>query len=207
MKAVPAHRGTAIVFSGRHGKRLFERLKGHRVIVVCERGPSPNPAADFDEDSVGFRAPRNGLKLHVGFTARRWDWCEVLVDHTRMPNTPVVAVALTPSGRVFLDERVRASVLTSILDVAQFDSGAGHFPSTAEVVAKLHSLAIGLATPNDPVAAGKYGFYSDGAKHEEAVATTPAGRRLFIDVNGDTLSSNVFPQLTSSQAMLFDPFS
>jgi hypothetical protein len=56
---------------------------------------------------------------------------------------------------------------------------------------------VGLATPDGTVAPGRYGIYSDGAQHIEAVAVTPAGRRLFLDLNGDTVSSNVLAQINS----------
>jgi len=51
--------------------------------------------------------------------------------------------------------------------------------------------------PADPVPPGKYAFYSDGAEHVEAVAVTPAGKRLFEDVNGDTVSTNLGKYLSS----------
>jgi hypothetical protein len=43
--------------------------------------------------------------------------------------------------------------------------------------------------------AGAYGVYSDSNRHIEIVAQSSAGRRLFLDINGDVISSNVFPAL------------
>jgi hypothetical protein len=72
-----------------------------------------------------------------------------------------------------------------------------HYPPTAQIVADLKGAVVGLATPDDTVAPGRYGIYSDGAQHIEAVAVTAAGRRLFLDLNGDTVSSNVLGQINS----------
>lgn len=38
---------------------------------------------------------------------------------------------------------------------------------------------------------GKFGFYSDGAQHIEVVGVSTGGKRLFEDMNGDTITTNV----------------
>ena len=77
-----------------------------------------------------------------------------------------------------------------LVEGASIESTAGRYPTTTEFLAN-HPGVLALANPADPVPPGKYGFYSDGAQHVEAVGVTPAGKRLFEDVNGETVSTNV----------------
>jgi hypothetical protein len=54
---------------------------------------------------------------------------------------------------------------------------------------------VALAAPTDTPAAGQYGFYSDGDRHIATVTLSIAGRRLFIDLADETVSTNVLPQI------------
>ena len=48
-----------------------------------------------------------------------------------------------------------------------------------------------LDAPGNSPPAGKIGFYSDGAAHVLVAALSASGRRLFIEYEGDVLSTNV----------------
>jgi hypothetical protein len=198
--AVAGHRGgIVIVFSG-SGRRFYRQLAGRRVSVDCEPAPGSVLAGiTVGEDTI-FTARRRGFKLELPRGLRGVDWCELSALRKGLMR-PIVAVPVTDAGRTFLDERLRAVTVDGIITLAGVDAKDGHYPTTAEVVAKAHGHILALNTPSDPVPAGQYGFYSDGAQHIAAVTTTPSGRRLFEDIQGDTVSSNILPHLNSLNSL------
>ena len=197
VKAAPSHGRTVIRFKKAAGHRLFKKIAGRELNVSCDTAPL-DPTSHFGSSaSEDFVAPKRGSKLTVDVTAGKADWCEVLVVRKHGKVAPIVAVALTSAGETFLDERVRALVVDGLVTSASFDAKSGHYPTTDQIVAESKGFVIGLASPSDPVPTGKYGFYSDGAQHIEAVAMAPSGKRLFEDVSGDTVSTNVLGYIGS----------
>jgi hypothetical protein len=104
-------------------------------------------------------------------------------------------IPLTQKGAVFEDEALFAGDLVSIAGLADSLSSAGHFPTADQVVAKAGGSVVALAAPTDTPPAGKYGVYSDANLHLATVVLSSAGRRLFFEVSGDTVSTNVLAQI------------
>jgi hypothetical protein len=82
--------------------------------------------------------------------------------------------------------------MVDIYGVANSLAKAGRYPAASDVVATATRKAVELAGPGDTPPAGAYGVYSDADRHVEVVAQSSAGRRLFLDVDGDVISSNLF---------------
>jgi hypothetical protein len=99
---------------------------------------------------------------------------------------------------VFLDEEAKTIAMLEVALVAgiveerqklpghpTYDQLVGRYPRIARTV-------VGLAAPGDTPAAGKIGYYSDGAEHIALVTLSASGRRLFIEeAADDVLSTNV----------------
>ena len=120
-----------MVVFGPSAARLWRRVAGRRVSVLCEKGPDPdpdNPGFSFSEGGgTTFRAPRRGRRLRTGDLTRGMDVCEVSLpprtvrrNHTRRhyPRRLIVAIPLTQRGAVRLDERARAHALLVVLEIA-----------------------------------------------------------------------------------------
>ena len=50
---------------------------------------------------------------------------------------------------------------------------------------------VSLAGPREAPPPGKVGYYSDRAEHVAVVALSRSGRRLFIEIDRDVVSTNV----------------
>jgi hypothetical protein len=201
VKAVSSHGRTVITFRDKSGRRLFRKLAGREVTASCEQVTFSDPLSPFPGSSTGesFQAPKRGGKLRIDISGSDADWCELLLVRKHSDDEPVVAVAITPPGATFLINRWWALAVDGLLEIASPNGNSGRFATTDQIVAKSKGAVIGLANPADPVPPGRYGYYSDGARHAEAVAVTPAGKRLFEEVNGDSLSTNVLPYVNSLQ--------
>jgi hypothetical protein len=193
VKALHAHGETVITFRGRHGKQLYKRVAGREINLICDPAQLDPTSPFFSRDKDAFVAPKRSPKLRATLEG---DWCEVLLVRKHHKPKPIVAVAITPAGAVFLDERVHAVVVHGLVEGASIESAAGSYPTTTEFLAN-HPGVLALANPGDPVPPGKFGFYSDGAQHVEAVGVSSAGKRLFEDVNGDVVSTNVLGYVES----------
>jgi hypothetical protein len=197
VKAGPSNRGTVVRFVGQRGRRLFKRVAGRSLRVSCEQAGG-DPLSPFSSSSgESLVAPRRGNRLVLGITSSEADWCEVLVTRKHHDDLPVVAVALTPGGAAFLENRWWAIGVDGLLSAARSDRATGGYEPTEQIVGRTNGQVIGLANPADPVPPGRFGYFSDGAQHAEAVVVTPEGKRLFEEVNADTVSTNVLPYIDS----------
>ena len=137
------------------------------------------------------------MKLSTGFSAGKYDLCFISVVRKNGDEETLVDLPLTQQGAVFEDERLFASDLLGIVGAADSLAKSGQFPPAPDVAAKFNGAVVVLAAPTDTPPAGKYGFYSDAGQHITAVTLSSAGRRLFFDVSGDTVSTNVQAQINS----------
>jgi hypothetical protein len=186
--AVHAHGDTVITFKGRRGRELYSRIAGHEINLSCQPASLDPTSPGLSTDTDDFVASKHSRKLRAVLEG---DWCEVLVVRKHRVH-PVVAVAITPAGVRFLAERAYAVNVDGLVTGASIEAASTHsYPATGEFLSHRSPGIIALASPSDPVPPGKYGFYSDAAHHIEAVGVTPGGKRLFEDVNGDTLFTNV----------------
>ena len=201
VKAVASHGRTVVTFKDKPGRRLFKKLAGRQVTAFCEQVDFSHPLSPFTPSSTGegFQAPARGSKLRIDISGSEADWCELLVARKHNTAEPIVAVALTSAGATFLVNRFWGLGVDGLLTIAAPNGKSRDYAPTDEIVAKSKGAVIGLAAPADPVPPGRYGYYSDGAQHAEAVAVTPAGKRLFEEVDGDALSTNVLPYVNSLQ--------
>jgi hypothetical protein len=197
VKAVTSHGKVVFVFTS-SAKKLWKRVAGRAVAIDCEQTPIDTPGSGPTHAQVqALKAPKKGMKLATGVRAGRYDLCVISVERKNGDQVELVDVALTQQGATFEDERLFASDLLSIVNVADSMATAGHFPPAAQVVPKFNGAAVELAAPTDTPPAGKYGFYSDGNQHVAAVVLSSAGRRLFFEISGDTVSTNVLAQINS----------
>lgn len=188
VRAVHSHGKTVITFKGRFGRRLYKRIAGHDIKLPCQKIQSTFRVMIGTDVTDRFDAPKHGHKLRVKTAG---DWCELVVVGRSDVATPIVAVALTRAGRAFLAERFQGVIVDALIRSAKVNAENGGYPAADSFVSGSDGRIVALASPSDTPPPGRYGFYSDGAQHIEAVGVTPAGQRLFEEVNGDTLSSNV----------------
>ncbi len=170
----------------------------------------PHHPGEITEESSGgisMLAPKRRHRLYTGDLTRGLDYCRVWLpartirrgrDVTRIPRRLIVSVPLTQTGAVFLDEESKTRRLMVWLfiagGVAERINISG-WPSHAQVVGAVGPGAsrrlVGLAAPADTPAAGRIGYYSDRREHVAVAVRSRSGKRLFIDVSGDVLTTNV----------------
>jgi hypothetical protein len=197
VNAVTSHGKLVLVFT-KSAKRTWKRVAGRQVAIDCVQTPSTTPGEGVKAGrSDAFKAPKTGMKLKTGIRAGAYDLCFVSVLRKSGDVSTLVDMPLTQKGAVFEDERLFASDLLGIVDAADSLAKSGQFPSGPALAAKYGGAVVVLGAPTDTPAAGKYGFYSDASQHITAVTLSSAGRRLFVDVSGDTVSTNVLPQINS----------
>jgi hypothetical protein len=100
-------------------------------------------------------------------------------------------VALDDFGRVALEEGTIAVALERVLRRAAADTTTSY--SASQAVADAYpGLVVPLANPEDSTGDLRIGVWSDGAQDITVSAVARTGRRLFLEVKGDTLRTNVF---------------
>jgi hypothetical protein len=117
-----------------------------------------------------------------------------------VPRRLIVTVPLTQRGAVWLDEQARTVTLLGLLELAGIlaqDRGQSTYPSSAELIARTRGAVLALSSPAATPPAGRYGYYSDARLHVAAVTLSAAGRRLFVEYDGDRLSTNVENHFTA----------
>ena len=172
-------------------------------------GP-PHPG-DITEESGGgvtMRAPKRGRRLETGDLTRGMDFCRLFLEprtvrrdgtRQRTGRRLIVSVPLTQTGAVFLDEQTRARRLLVTLAIAGFvaeDLKITGWPSYTQLVETLGSTRArlrfaSLAAPTDTPPARRIGYYSDRREHVAVAIVSRSGRRLFIEGQGDVLTTNV----------------
>jgi hypothetical protein len=188
----------------RDAARLYRRIAGHSLIVSCQRVDQPTGALLLREDraselekTVAVPAKRRPIRVRKRGSSARFDVCKLVGGQLRGGRSNphfVTALSLrvpvTQTGALFLHERSLGNRMVAALDLVAALGRDGRYPlfsALADVIPHLVELPAPDATP----APGTIGLYSDGAQHVTVVAVTLAGRRLFIDANGEILSSNV----------------
>jgi len=170
----------------------------------------PHHPGELTEESSGgvtMRAPKRRRKLATGDLTRGMDYCRVwLAAHTvrrdgarqRIPRRLIVSVPLTQTGAVFVDEESKVRRLMQLLFAAGFvadELKISGWPSYAQLIDAAHPATglriVNLASPADTPPARTIGYYSDRAEHVAVATVSRSGRRLFIEVAGDVLTTNV----------------
>jgi hypothetical protein len=201
-------RGALVVVFAKRAERLWKRVAGRRVDVHCTQ---------LFEDGTGsgnnvVRAPKRGRRIPTGDLSRGWDYCRVWLEartvrrdgrRRRVPRRLIASVPLTQQGTVFLDNQFNAFLLTALLTVSELvaeDRGREGFLTPEELMQLANPQPgepglVVLPSPSDTPPAGAIGYYSDGAKHAAAVTVSAAGKRLFFEVIGDAVHTNVLRYL------------
>lgn len=201
---IERERGQLVVVFSKRAERLWRRVAGRRVDVHCTR---------LFEDGTGsgnnpVRAPKRGRRIPTGDGSPAWDYCRVWLEartvrrdgrRRRLQRRLIASVPLTEQGTVFLDHQYNAFLLTALLTVSEFtaeDRGREGYLTPDELMALTSKEASGpalvvLSSPSDTPPPDSIGYYSDGARHVAAVVLSAAGKRLFFEVNGDAVHTNV----------------
>jgi hypothetical protein len=196
-------RGALVVVFTQRAEKLRRKVAGKFVSVLC---------TEFVEDGthgggITQRAPKRGRRIETGDLTRGMDYCRVWLaartvtrdgERRRLRREHIVAVPLTQAGAVFLDEQVKAFMLLSVLTFAELaaeDLNKTGYVTPAELLEGLpqggRGAIVPLATPSDTPPAGAVGYYSDGAQHAATVGVSKSGRRLFLEVDGEVLHTNI----------------
>jgi hypothetical protein len=205
-------RGAIVVVFTPRAARLWRRVAGRRVSVLCqERSTDEFGLVTVEEGGTTLRAPRRGRRLRTGDLTRGRDTCRVSLEprtvrrngeRRRLPRELIVEIPLTQDGAVRLDEKRRAFALLTVLGIAAAVGERRNldgFPTPSDLVAVLPVLTrpirlsvVALPSPADTPPAGSVGYYSNGARHVAAVVLSASGRRLFLEFDvDDVIRSNV----------------
>jgi hypothetical protein len=188
-------RGAIVVAFTPHATKLWRRVAGRRVSVLC---------TEFlpDGSSGGgttMRAPKRGRKIRTGDLTRGMDYCSLSLEPRRRGRSAelIVSVPLTQRGAVFLDEREKVGQLMGVLFAAGDLAEKHNLPGAAtaeQLLARwpqLQGQVVPLGGPTETPPPKTVGYWSDGAHHLAAVTLSTLGRRLFIEHEGDVLHTNV----------------
>jgi hypothetical protein len=197
-------RGQLVVVFAKRADRLWKRVAGRRVDVHCTQ---------LFEDGTGsgnnlVRAPKRGRRIPTGDLSRGWDYCRVWLTartvrrdgrRRRVPRRLIASAPLTRQGTEFLDNQYNTFLLTSLLtfsELAADERGRDGYLTPEELMGLRNGeprgpALVALASPSDTPPPDTIGYYSDGAKHAAAVTLSAAGKRLFLEENGDVVHTNV----------------
>jgi hypothetical protein len=188
-------RGAIVVVFTPQAKKLWRRVAGRRVSVLCTEF--------LDDGTAGggttMRAPKGGRKIRTGDLTRGMDYCNVSLEPRRRGRSSelIVSVPLTQRGAVFVDEREQVRLLMGILFLAGHLAEKRNLPGavTAEQLLarwpRLDGHVVPLGGPTETPPPKSVGYWSDGAQHLAVVTLSTLGRRLFIEYEGDVLHTNV----------------
>jgi hypothetical protein len=210
-RGVRARRGRGGVVVGFSGpaRRLFRpAVAGRRVQVACTRFEGELLGVSVtNKVSTTLRAPRNRPTLRTGLRGR-FAYCEVIRPaftrrpsrnrKVRLPSTTLATDALTERGTVFLDERERAPLLFAVVTLAGVTEDLrtrDTYPESGPFVKQLGDPLVVLDDPLATPPKGKVGYFSDGGRHIAVATLSEQGRRLFVDINGDVVATNVLEYL------------
>jgi hypothetical protein len=187
-------RGAVVTFDARAAK-LYHRLRGRKVTLRCVLLGPPDALLREDRgESDSIVTPRRRRPLHFDLPSRRFDFC--LLARADGTGDAPISVALTPRGTTFLDEQQATFRMVGVLAFAgSLAPNGSNWPLADRVVAAGAGQIAALAGPGESPPPGKVGYYSDGARHVTVAVLSRAGRRLFIDSNGDVTSTNVLEYL------------
>jgi hypothetical protein len=120
-----------------------------------------------------------------------------------VPRRLIASAPLTRQGTEFLDNQYNTFLLTSLLtfsELAADERGRDGYLTPDELMGLRNGeprgpALVALASPSDTPPPDAIGYYSDGAKHAAAVIVSAAGKRLFLEENGDVVHTNVLRYL------------
>lgn len=208
--AVNGSGGTVRIVFTDAAARLYRRIAGGTLIVSCQRVDRSGPLLLREERAseleTTITAPRRRRPIRVrkrGASAG-FDVCMLVGGHLRgrrrdqrFVSALSLKLPLNQTGAGFLHEKRLGDRMVAALDIVAANGRDERYPEFAVVAGVIPHL-VQLAAPDATPAPNTIGLYTDAAQHVTVVAVSLLGTRLFIDVNGDTLSSNV-PEVVAGQ--------
>lgn len=210
---VVRERGAIVVVFTQRAEKLRRRVAGRLVEVDCtdldpERGrpraftfigpPHPGEIREIAGGGVTMRAPKRGRRIRTGDLTRGMDFCRISRVTRGKDRRLIVLVPLNQAGAIHLDEWRRARRLMVVLALAGFVAEELHlsgWPSHAQLVRRVGNdrgpRLVSLAAPTDTPPPRSIGYYSDRAQHVSVVNLSRSGRRLFVELSDDALSTNL----------------
>jgi hypothetical protein len=195
-------RGSLVVVFTQRAERLRRKVAGKLVSVLCTEFVANGTSGG----GVTQRAPWHGRRIETGDRTRGMDYCRVWLaartvrrgrERIRRARQLIASVPLTQEGAVFLDEETTARAIAGVLAFAELiaeDRPRAGYVTPAELLEALprrRRPVVALAAPSDTPPAGVVGYYSDGAQHAATVGLSTQGKRLFLEVDGDVLHTNI----------------
>lgn len=185
-----ADHGIRIAFSRvRTARAALAKMAGRRVRVTCtEFGTASLSGGNNVQATTYLTLPTRATTLFLNSLTRPYEVCSFAVAHQGR----VLVIALNASGREFLANVATTHTLQRVLATSRLlaTANGGDAPTVSELQARMRYV-VGLRQPSDTPRAGRVGFFSDGRDHIAAVKVSRAGRRLFYDLRGDVVSTNV----------------
>ena len=183
-----------IVFTDKATK-LWRRVAGRMIVFEC----TTFVPGGAEGGGIGIRVPKRGRRVTTEGLAAGADYCTIALPARRKGRRDKVvrSIPLSQPGAVFLDEREVARGLFGLLfaiDFAFEERGSGAYPTAEQVLTRFPQFrghVIPLSGPADTPPPKTIGYWSDGAAHVAVVALATAGRRLFVEYEGDVLHTNV----------------
>jgi hypothetical protein len=185
-------------------ERLYRRVAGRSLIVRCERVDATTGPLLLREDrgselarTITAPRKRRPIALRQPGSSARFDVCRLVGGSVRggRRNPRFVRrlslwVPVTQAGALFLRDRSLGERMVAALDIIAALGRDGRYPAFAAASGVIPDL-FELSAPDATPPARKLGLFTDAAQHLTVVAVTLTGRRLFIDANGEVLTSNV----------------
>jgi hypothetical protein len=192
LRVVHDRRGEAILrFTGAPALKKARKWRGKQLQVTCD---AVTPHALDGGGLIGGSARRgggfNGRSLRIGLVGRTGDVCAVRARPGNNSDPRLVAVApLTAKGRAWVADLTAAILVLSIGEPDR--TPMGNVPTIDAMVDEGKPLVVALPDPGATPPEGRVGYWSDGARHDVLAVLSPTGRRLFVEVDGDVVRSNL----------------
>lgn len=154
-----------------------DELGDKHVMVACS-------ASSGAATTSSHAPPAAGRPLRVPVAAR-YHLCAVSYGQR------FARVALDTTGRAALEDGTVAAALQRVLRTAGGAATPG-YPSAQALSDSLSGAVVPLVAPTDNPPDLRIGAWSDSAAKLTLVAVARTGRRLFFEVEGDVVRSNVF---------------
>lgn len=192
---VSFHRGAAA---------RYKVIAGRKILVTCTSlGRPAGPGIEVENSlTTDSTAPKRRRPFRAGLDAGKRDYCEVSRARfsrrrgnrrTTYGERVIATVPLTQRGAVFLDEREKVGGLFALVteaDILADRRRDGRYPPASEVARQTRGRAVALATAQDTPPAGKLGVFTNQKEITVAVLSA-TGRRLYIQLQGDQVATNV----------------
>jgi hypothetical protein len=186
---------------GAKAAKLYRTIAGKRVTVGCGTvtpEPAEGPLSSTGFGSTGVTLSKKRTRLSLMRASEDSELCVIASKRTKSDRTCLplsasdekqcarVIVAMTDSGRAYLDEKKRAIELLVVPTIQALATG-----KDAEKVNRvLAPYVVSLPDPDAAPPVGKVGYWTQGADAVYA-AMLANGTRVFYGLRGGVFSTNL----------------